>query len=205
MKYIETLNKDARLKKAIQYYGRIDLENNRNPNVFARLCRSILGQQVSVKAAESIFNKFLLLCESDIESLSPSTVLNFKPEELRPAGLSRSKAASVLDLAEKMNQGLVPEYTVLCKMTPEDIVGTLIQVRGIGPWTAEMFLMFTLAHEDTISTGDLGLMKGFSILYDLDKLPSPDEFSSKAELWRPYRTYACMYLWKICHDGKKMW
>ena len=123
-------------------------------------------------------------------------VIKSKVEDLRTAGLSQAKSLAILDLAKKSLDGTLPPVNKLKKMSDEEVIKALTQVRGIGPWSAEMFMMFTLGRADIISLGDLGLKKGFGLLYKKNQMPTDEEFIKRSNKWKPYRTVACWYLWR---------
>lgn len=159
---------------------------------FAALVDSIISQQLSGKAADIIFNRFLDLLPSRL--LTPQAVLKIPDQKLRNAGMSWGKVSFIKDLAQKVNSG----YLVLKhsnKMTDEGVIAELTQVKGIGRWTAEMFLMFTLGREDLFSHGDLGLKNAIKKLYRLEN-PTKDQVEQITLKWSPYRTHACRILWK---------
>lgn len=159
---------------------------------FTGLCRIIIGQQVSTKAAQSIFKKFCDLFSK--KQPTPQKVLNVTEAKLRSAGLSASKAKSIKHLAEMVVNKQLP----LADIEQHDndrITELLIAVRGIGPWSAEMFLIFYLGREDIFSPGDLGLRTAIKKLYNKRELPSPEAAAKIARRWAPYRSYACLILW----------
>lgn len=160
---------------------------------FTGLCRIIIGQQVSTKAAQSIFEKFLLLFPR--HKPSAKAVHQLTDAALRSAGLSGSKAASIRDLAARVADKSLPLKKIQ-NFSNEDVIETLVQVRGIGPWSAEMFLIFYLGREDVFSPGDLGLRTAIMKLYKKRKLPSSEAAVKLARSWAPYRSYACRILWE---------
>jgi DNA-3-methyladenine glycosylase II len=123
------------------------------------------------------------------------TLAGTDPEALRAAGLSRAKSAYLLDLAGRVASGEL-DLGRLAELADEDVIAALTAIKGIGRWTAEMFLIFHLARPDVISTGDLGIRRAVQIGYGLDELPGPADLERIAEPWRPHRTLACLYLWR---------
>jgi DNA-3-methyladenine glycosylase II len=187
---------DEVLRRLIDERGPIDPAEDRRgsrPDPYIALARAIVGQQLSTKAAASIWER--VLGQFDGREPSPTDLLAIEPDRLREAGLSRAKVAYLRDHAERVGSGQL-DLARLPKLSDEDIVAELIEIKGIGRWTAEMFLMFHLARPDVISTGDLGLRRAIQIGYGLDELPGPTEFERIAEPWRPHRTLACLYLWR---------
>jgi DNA-3-methyladenine glycosylase II len=161
---------------------------------YAGLVRTIVGQQLSTRAAQAIWQRVLTHfggCPP-----SPQEVLAADPEELRAAGgLSRSKTTYLRSLAEHVIDGSL-ELDRLDELDDDAVMAELVAVKGIGEWSAHMFLMFQLERPDVLAPGDLGIRKGVQISYELDALPTPAEIVAIAEPWRPYRTAACLYLWR---------
>lgn len=161
---------------------------------FETLAGSIVGQQLSGKAAASIYGRFKKI----VKKVTPKNIARHSHEELREAGLSNAKASTLLSLALSATNDI--DFTRLETMSDEDIHSVLSKIKGIGPWTVEMFLMFGLGRQDVISAGDLGLRKGMKIAYQLAELPSPKEMPELFERWRPYRTAASWYLWRLAEE-----
>jgi DNA-3-methyladenine glycosylase II len=187
---------DPVLRRLIDARGPIDPADDRRgsrPDPYIALARAIVGQQLSTKAARSIWEKVLGVFEG--QEPSPADLLSVEPDRLREAGLSRAKVAYLRDLAERVGSGKL-DLAGLPDLSDEDIVAELTEIKGIGRWTAEMFLMFHLGRPDVISTGDLGLRRAIQIEYGLEELPGPTEFERIAEPWRPHRTLACLHLWR---------
>lgn len=161
---------------------------------YGALVRSIVGQQLSTKAALSIFNR--LTDRFGGRTPTPEEVLADDPEELRAAaGLSRAKVSFLRSLAEHVLDGSL-ELERLNELPDEEVIAELVAVRGLGLWSAHMFLMFRLRRPDVLPVGDLGIRRAIKELYGLDALPSPVEMEQIAEPWRPYRTIACRFLWR---------
>ncbi len=160
--------------------------------IFKSLCRTIIGQQLAGKAAQAIFLRFEDLMKKEI---TPQSILNSNQEHIREAGLSWAKVRSVTDLSNRvLNKELILED--LSKLDNEILIEKLSEVKGIGRWTAEMFMMFKLGREDIFSWGDLGLKKG------INKFAGPKELSTEklekiVETWSPYKTYAAMAMWHL--------
>jgi DNA-3-methyladenine glycosylase II len=161
---------------------------------YAGLIRAIVGQQLSTRAAQSIWLR--LLGHFDHRPPSPAEVLAADPEELRAAaGLSRAKVTYLRSLAEHVLDGSL-ELDRLEQLDDDAVIAELVAVKGIGEWSAHMFLMFQLERPDVLAPGDLGIRKGIQISYELEALPTPAEVIAIAEPWRPHRTAACRYLWR---------
>ena len=161
---------------------------------YGALVRSIVGQQLSTKAARSIYTR--LTDRFGGRPPKPDEVLADDPDELRAAaGLSRAKVSFLRSLAEHVRDGSL-ELEHLDELGDEQVIAELVAVKGLGVWTAHMFLMFHLQRPDVLPVGDLGVRRAIMLRYGLDALPAPDEMEKIAEPWRPYRTLACLYLWR---------
>ena len=183
------------LRRLIEERGPIDPETDRRgsrPDPYEALARAIVGQQLSTKAARSIWARVTELFRG---TPSPGDLISIEPEKLRRAGLSWSKVGFLKDLAERVDDGRL-DLERLGELSDEDVVAELIEIKGIGRWTAEMFLIFHLGRPDVISTGDLGIRRAVQTAYGLDELPGPQDLERIAEPWRPHRTLACLYLWR---------
>jgi DNA-3-methyladenine glycosylase II len=157
---------------------------------FASLCREIVGQQLSNKVARVIFGRFKDL----VGDITPDRVLSVSDQELRDVGMAWSKVRSMRDLAETVASKQL-DFDLLNTLSNEQVAEELIKVKGVGPWTAEMFLMFTLGREDVFSPGDLSLVRGISKMYGIDR-PTKEQIQEITDKWKPYRTYASFVLWR---------
>jgi DNA-3-methyladenine glycosylase II len=187
---------DKVMRGLMEEGGPIDPATDRRgsrPDPYEALARAIVGQQLSTKAAASIWNK--LLDQFGDKPPTAEQLLKRRADQLRKAGLSRSKVEFLKDLASRVKDGRL-DLKRLRDLPDEDVVAALIEVKGIGRWTAEMFLIFHLARPDVVSTGDLGIRRAVQIAYGMDDLPGPEELERIAEEWRPHRTLACLYLWR---------
>ncbi len=187
---------DPLLYKYIKDLNYEDWFNNpEEKDYFRALCHSIIGQQLSGKAADAIYSKFLKLFEN---IPSPENIIKIEEQALRDAGLSWAKVRSIKDLAQK-----VYDQTVILvgleAFEDEKIIEELIKVKGIGRWTAEMFLIFTLNRENIFSFGDLGLKKGFQKIYQISE-PNPEQIKEVIEKWHPYKTYGSIALWESLNN-----
>ena len=165
---------------------------------FAALAESIHHQQLAGAAAAAIHGRFIALFDG---KPVPEAVLAMHPRRLRAAGLSQSKVASLRDLAAKVMDGTVP-LRGLARRSDEDIITRLSVVRGIGRWTAEMFLIFQLRRLDVWPVGDYGVRLGYALAYGLRKLPTPERLHVQGERFRPYRTVAAWYCWRAVHEHR---
>jgi DNA-3-methyladenine glycosylase II len=161
---------------------------------FEALLRAIIHQQLSGKAAATIHNRLL---ELFTDRLSPERLLALPELKLRSAGLSRNKILAVRDLATKTLDGIVPDFAVLTSLADEEIIERLIVVRGVGRWSVEMLLMFTLGRPDVLPVDDLGIRKGFQRVYGMKRLPAVITLRRAARIWAPYRSAASWYLWRV--------
>jgi DNA-3-methyladenine glycosylase II len=182
--------------------GPLPLERDargRPPDLYGALVRSIAGQQLSVKAAAAIWRR--LLERFDGATPTPEQILADDPEALRrAAGFSRAKVASLRSLAEHVQSGEL-RLEALERLPDEEVVRALVAVRGIGEWTAHMFLMFTLHRPDVLPVGDLGVRNAVQRAYALEAAPAPAQLTEIAEPWRPYRTRASLYLWRSLQNA----
>ena len=169
----------------------------RRISCFESLVRAITNQQLSGRAAETIFGRFRALYP-DCDFPCAEQVLATELETLRRAGLSRPKAAYIRDLASRMLSGKVPELAEVDMLGDEEILSRLTEIKGIGRWTVEMLLIFNLGRPDVLPIHDLSIRKGFKIVFNKRKLPEPPAIERHGERWRPYRTTASLYLWRAC-------
>jgi DNA-3-methyladenine glycosylase II len=187
---------DHVIRRLIDERGPIDPSTDRRgsrPDPYEALARAIVGQQLSTKAARSIWER--LTAPFDGAFPRPSQLLATDPESLRLAGLSRAKVGFLRDLAERIETGEL-DLARIAELPDEDVIAELIAIKGIGRWTAEMFLIFHLGRPDVVSTGDVGIRRAVQVEYRLDEPPGPHELERIAEPWRPHRTLACLYLWR---------
>ena len=191
---------DSVLRGLIDAQGPIDPETDRRgsrPDPYIALSRAIVGQQVSTKAAASIWAKFEDALGGDP---NPKAVAEAEIEVIRGAGLSGAKASYVKDLAEHVERGNL-DLGRVGELADEDVIAALTEIKGIGRWTAEMFLIFHLGRPDVISAGDLGIRRAIQIAYGLEELPGPGDMERISDSWRPQRTLACLYLWRSLDDA----
>lgn len=192
--------KDPEIVTLLNHFKIDDLKLEKN--YFKSLTRSILYQQLSGKAAKTISNRFISLYPNKSYPL-PQDVLNTKHEILRSVGISNAKAYYIKNIAEAFTNDTI-NHKNFHVLSDTEIMDQLISIRGVGPWTIQMFLMFTLNRLDVFPTGDLGVQKGFKIYFKLKELPSAKEMLLRSELWRPYRTVMSIYFWKVV-DGPFDW
>jgi DNA-3-methyladenine glycosylase II len=191
---------DPAMAALIERIGEIDLKTRlrrrseeRPPDAYGALLRAIVGQQLSTKAARTIY---LRVCDLfDGTTPSPERLLEASEKDLRACGLSGRKVEYVRDLAAHVLSGEL-ELDRLDELSDEEAIAELVAVRGLGQWTAEMFLLFHLERPDVLSGGDLGIRKAVQIEYGLEEMPAPQRVLEIGEAWRPYRSLASLYLWE---------
>jgi DNA-3-methyladenine glycosylase II len=186
---------DKDLAKVIKKAGPFTHRPEKMQSPFQALLRAIVYQQLHGKAAATILGRVADL-HGGRGGLKPTALLATTDEKLRAAGLSRAKVMAVKDLAAKTLDGTVPTLARLRKMEDAEIVSRLVQVRGVGPWTVEMLLMFRLGRPDVLPTSDFGVRTGFMLTYGTKDLPTAKELLAHGECWRPYRSVASWYLWR---------
>ena len=187
---------DHVMRRLIDEGGPIHPDRDRRgsrPEPYEALARAIVGQQLSTKAASSIWERLVQSLGGTFPQ--PSGLLSADLEALRGAGLSGAKVNFLRDLAERIDDGRL-DVEGLKDLADEDVIAALTEIKGVGPWTAEMFLIFHLGRPDVVSTGDLGIRRAVQIEYGLDDLPGPTDLERIAEPWRPHRTLGCLYLWR---------
>jgi len=193
---IDLLKKDKNMQVLINIFGRPDF--NPRQDYFQSLLRSIVFQQLSGKAAQTIYERFVNLIPKTSKHC-PNEVLKLDKEEMRKAGLSFRKIDYVRNLADYFENNSFHKKDVE-KMSDQEISKELIQIKGIGQWTVDMFLMFTLNRADILPCKDLGIQKGIMKILNMNNLPSKKEMENCSRKWRPYRTIACWYLWRMVDD-----
>ena len=188
------MRRDPRLAALIKRVGPCTFGSH-GDQPYAALVRAIVWQQLSVRAAETIHNRMLALLGGP-DALTPENVLAADPNTLRTAGLSRPKIAYLRDLAERVSDGRL-DLHALATQSDEDAITAITAVKGLGRWSAEMFLMFRLSRADVFPVGDLGIVRGVQKLAGMKRRPKPVTMMRMAEAWRPYRSVAAWYLWRI--------
>jgi DNA-3-methyladenine glycosylase II len=187
---------DKVLRHLMEERGPIDPQIDRRgsrPDPWEALARAIVGQQLSTIAARSIWEK--LIGQFGGKLPPPEALLRKRKPTLRKAGLSNAKVEFLRDLALHVKDGRL-DLKRLGDLPDEDVIAELVEVKGVGRWTAEMFLIFHLGRPDVVSVGDLGIRRAVQLAYGMKELPGPEELEKLAEEWRPHRTLACLYLWR---------
>jgi len=185
---------DRHLAKIIRKVGCFPTKREKPQHPYESLCRAIVYQQLAGAAAATIFGRVKALGTNGFPT--PEEIVAIEETKLRGAGLSRQKIAAVKDLAAKTLDGTVLPLGKFRRMSDEEIHERLVQVRGIGEWSVQMFLMFRLGRPDVLPIHDLGIQKGFQHVYGLKKTPKPQAILEHGERWRPYRSIASWYLWR---------
>jgi DNA-3-methyladenine glycosylase II len=171
-----------------------------NPNIFEALVDAITSQQISVKAADTMMARLRAATSTGI--ISPEALLALTHNDLRALGFTTSKAAYIRNLSEQAASGLL-QLEQLSEQDDETVINTLVALKGIGRWTAEMILIFSLGRPDVLPVDDLGLAEGIREAYALAVRPTRKEMLERGELWRPYRTFATWYIWALRRLGQR--
>jgi DNA-3-methyladenine glycosylase II len=194
---------DAVLERLIEKFGHVRIQRRRVPP-FQSLVHAIAHQQLNGKAASTILNRFQALFGNG-PFPAPAEILKMDLEKIRSVGFSRAKATFVCDVAERALSGFIPSMAQCRKMTDAEIVERLTEIKGVGRWTAEMFLMFNLGRPDVLPIHDFGVRNGFRIAYRKRKLPEPEQLEKFGKKWSPHRTTAALYMYRaadLLKDGE---
>jgi 3-methyladenine DNA glycosylase/8-oxoguanine DNA glycosylase len=191
LKYLAS--SDPIMAKLIKQVGPIKLKPRRLPP-FQSIIHAIIHQQLNGKVARVIFDRFVALFENG-DFPTPEEVINIDFEIMREAGLSRSKAKYIKGLSEMALMGKVPSIKECDRLSDKEIKDRLTEIKGIGPWTVEMLLIFNFGRPDILPIHDLGVRKGFQIAYKKKELPTPEQLDRFGRKWKPHRTMATLYLW----------
>jgi len=186
------MRRDPILAPVIRKYKHRSLVEGQALDPFPALVRTITAQQISTKAAATIHGRLVALMPRGV---TPKALLKLTDEQMRAAGLSRQKMAYLRDLASKVESAELPVHS-LHELTDEEVIDAIVKVKGLGRWSAEMFLMFRLRRPDVLPVDDLGIVTAIQRLYGLRTRPKPDRIRKIGEAWRPYRTVACWFLWR---------
>jgi len=194
-------DREPRFGDWIDRFGLVELEASPRREPYVALLEAIVHQQLAGSAAKAIWNRVIALFEDGHPH--PERLMALTEEQMRGAGLSRTKAQSMRDLAAKRLSGHVPDTAGIRRLSEEQIYERLTEIKGIGPWTVDMLMIFTLRRPDIMPINDYGVRKGFQVLYRKRAMPTPKQLLHAAEKWRPYRTAAALYLWRIADATKK--
>jgi len=186
---------DRILARVIRKVGPGDVPFPRGVNPYRTLVSAVAHQQLTGKAANTILKRVIALYPGK-KFPAPEDLVRTPDAKLRGAGFSRAKVAAVKDIAAKTISGVVPTARAMARMSDVEIVERLTSIRGVGPWTVEMMLIFTLGRPDVLPITDYGVRKGFALTYKLKELPSPKDVLAFGERWKPHRSAAAWYLWR---------
>jgi len=192
---------DPRFVEWIDRIGTLELPTPPVREPYVALLESIAHQQLAGAAARAIWTRVIALFADGVPC--PKRLAEMSEADLRAAGLSRSKALAMKDICVRVNEGKIPSTALIAQMTDADIYAQLLEARGVGMWTVDMLMMFTLCRPDVMPLTDYGVRKGFQILYRKRALPSPKQLLKHSEKWQPHRSVAALYLWRIAETAKK--
>jgi DNA-3-methyladenine glycosylase II len=195
------LRRDAVLKRVIRQVGPFTLKPARR-QPYEALVRAIAHQQVHGRAAEAILGRFIALCPEP-GFPTPESVLALTPEAMRGAGLSANKVLAIRDIAEKAALGVIPDRAAARRLSDDALIERLVALRGVGRWTVEMLLIFTLGRADILPVDDFGVREGYRVAAGLPEQPKPKLLAEIGEAWAPYRTTAAWYLWRAADLAKE--
>ena len=198
---IRHLSRDPVMKPLIKRVGPVRMAaDKRSP--YEALVRAIAHQQLHGRAAETILGRFVALFPTPFPQ--PADVLNTRDEMLRGCGFSGSKVMAIQDICAKTLDGVVPTRRVAMRLSDDDLIARLTQIRGVGRWTVEMLLMFCLGRPDILPVDDFGVREGYRLIHGLEEQPKPRALAAIGEAWAPYRSTAAWYLWRAADEGKKI-
>ena len=192
--------RDADLAALIRRIGRCGLKADRAREPFESLIRAIAHQQLHGRAAEAILGRLVALCEPPFPS--PEALLALSDEAVRGCGFSGSKTAAMRAVCEARLAGIVPTRAQAARLSDEVLIERLVSLRGIGRWTVEMLLIFSLGRKDVMPVDDFGVREGYRLIKRLDKQPTPKALGQIAQAWSPHRSAAAWYLWRAADEGK---
>ena len=200
---LKHLRRDPVLKAVIRQVGACTLKPARR-QPYEALVRAIAHQQVHGRAAEAILGRFLACCSCPPGFPPPEAVLALTPEAMRACGLSGNKVLAIRDIAEKAAAGVVPTRAAARRLTDAELIERLVALRGVGRWTVEMLLIFTLGRLDVLPVDDFGVREGYRMALKLEAQPKPKELAAVGAAWAPFRSVAAWYLWRNVDLERKM-
>jgi DNA-3-methyladenine glycosylase II len=196
------LSRDPVMRRIIARHGPCDL-TPRRLSPYHSLVRAIAHQQLNGRAAETILARFVALFPEHHGTFPPpEAVLARRPSALRRAGFSRGKVKAIRDIARHAVNGVVPTRRMCARLTDEELIERLLPIHGVGRWTVEMLLIFTLGRPDVLPVDDFGVREGYRIAYGLGRQPTPKALRVHGERWKPYRSVAARYLWIVANAAK---
>lgn len=200
---MQHLCSDPALAPLVTRIGPCRINFQRKLEPYEALVRAVTHQQLHARAAEAILGRFIALYPGE-PFPAPDLVLATEDTVLRATGLSGSKIAAVRDICNGARSGVVPTRRAAAKLTDEELIARLVTLRGVGRWTVEMLLIFTLARPDVLPVDDFGVREGFRLLHGLEAQPTPKALAAHGQLWAPYRSSAAWYLWRRADEAKKV-
>jgi DNA-3-methyladenine glycosylase II len=192
---------DPRFVEWIDLIGTLELPTAPAREPYIALLENIAHQQLAGAAARAIWTRVMGLFADGVPC--PKRLAEMTEVELRAAGLSRSKALAMKDICVRVNAGKIPSTALIAQMSDADIYAQLMEARGVGMWTVDMLMLFTLCRPDVMPVTDYGVRKGFQVLYRKRALPSPKQLLKHSQKWQPHRSIAALYLWRIAESAKK--
>lgn len=198
----EHLSRDPVMRAVIARHGPCDL-TPRRLSPYHTLTRAVAHQQLNGRAAETILARFVALFPTNGRFPPPDAVLAIRPSALRRVGFSAAKVLAIRDIARHAVKGVVPTTRGCGRLTDDELIERLVQIRGVGRWTVEMLLIFTLCRPDVLPVDDFGVREGFRIAYGRRKQPTPKQLRAFGERWAPYRSIAARYLWMVANEAKR--
>lgn len=192
---------DKKLAKIIAQHGPCDIIQRHERSPYEALVRAIAHQQLHGKAAETILGRFIGLYKGQFPT--PKQILKTPYDKLRGVGFSNNKVLAIQDIAQKALDGVIPDWDTALTLSDEELIKRLVSIRGVGQWTVEMFLIFTLGRLDVFPVDDYGVQVGFKHFHNLDEMPHKKMMTEKAALWQPYRSVAAWYFWRIADHLKE--
>jgi DNA-3-methyladenine glycosylase II len=196
------LARDAVMRRIIRRHGPCDLAlRGRSP--YETLVRAIAHQQLNGRAAETILGRFVALFPKNGRFPAPEAVLARRPAALRRAGFSAAKVRAIRDIARHAVLGVVPTTRACARLSDDELIARLVTIHGVGRWTVEMLLIFTLGRPDVLPVDDFGVREGYRLAYGLRVQPTPKQLRILGERWRPYRSVAARYLWIVANEAKR--
>jgi DNA-3-methyladenine glycosylase II len=194
--------RDPILRRLIRKHGKCALAPEKRRSPFQSLVQAVAHQQLNGTAANTILQRFIKLFPGR-PFPRPEDLANVTDEQIRACGFSFAKIKSIRDIAEKTLSGIVPASRQIVKLSDDEIIARLTEVRGVGRWTVEMLLIFQLGRQDVLPADDFGIRTGFRVAYKRRDLPKPKELLAFGEKWKPYRTTAAWFLWCAADAAKK--
>ena len=196
------LARDPVMRAIMRQHGPCNL-TPRRLSPYEALTRAIAHQQLNGRAAETILGRFVALFPANGRFPAPEAVLAMRPSKLRRAGFSAAKVLAIRDIARHAVKGIVPTTRACGRLTDDELIERLVQIRGVGRWTVEMLLIFTLCRPDVLPVDDFGVREGYRIAYGLRAQPTPKALRAYGERWKPYRSVAARYLWMVANAARR--